>query len=360
MFSNATGRGTWIAAFVLLAAMTGCAPAGSSASSSASPFPSGAAEAVIAVGQRPAIAAVGEGAVWVPNTGDGTVTKIDPHANRVTATLSIGNQLAFYHRDCESKGSVHSFMVTSFHVRDCDLPSAVGVGNGALWVLKNDDQALLRIDPRTLRIVARIPLGFTPFDMEVADNAVWIGGYWVDQLVRVDPASNKVVARFTLPDGVSGIAASAQAVWVASTVAGVVSRIDPTTNNVVQTVTMPCPSICYQGTLPLTIAVDTVAVWVRTVGDGLVARIDPQTNRITATIDVTYPLGRNGQDHVALLAGSLWVSGVSLQRISEQTNQVVGTVGAEATGVVSGFGSLWVTDLFGRMERIDPPRAPSG
>ena len=360
MFTEALGRARPIAALLIVMALAGCAPAGSGVTPSASTAPSGPARAVIALGQRPAIASVGQGAVWVPNTGDGTVTKIDPHANRVTATLSIGNQLAFYHRDCEGKGSVHSFMVTSFHVRDCDLPSAVGAGGGALWVLKNDDQALLRIDPTTQRIVARISLGFVPFDMEVAGNTVWVGGYWVDQLVRIDTASNKIVARLTLPDGVSGIAASSQAVWVASTVAGVVSRVDPSTNSVVQTVPIPCPTTCYQGSLPLAIAVDSMAVWVRTVGDGLVVRIDPQTNRITATIEVSYPLGRNGQDHIALLDGSLWVSGVRLQRIDEQSNRVAGTLGVEATGVVSGFGSLWVTDLFGRMERIDPQRAANG
>src|SRR5207248_3316264 len=127
----------------------------------------------------------GEGAVWVPNTGDGTVSRIDPRSNRVVATLRIGNQLAFYQRDCEAKGSVHSFMGTSFHVRDCDLPSALAVGAGALWILKNDEQMLLRVDPRNQHVVARVPLEFVPFDMAATDNAVWITGYWVDQLVRV-------------------------------------------------------------------------------------------------------------------------------------------------------------------------------
>jgi streptogramin lyase len=314
---------------------------------------------VIGVGQRPGVPAVGDGAVWVPNTGDGTVTRIDPRTNRVNGMLTIGNQLAFYHRDCEGKGSVHSFMVTSFHVRDCDLPSAVGTGSGALWVLQNDQQAVLRIDPRTQRVVARIPLGFTPFDMAASDAAVWVSGYWVDQLVRIDPQSNTIVARLTLPDGVSGIAASAQAVWVASTIAGVVSRIDPTSNTVVQTVTLACPSACYQGSMPLAIAVDDSAVFIRTVGDGLVVRIDPHSNRITATIEVTYPLGRNGEDHIALLDGSLWVAGTRLQRIDEQTNRVSGSIDVLATSVVAGNDSLWITDLRGRVERIDPAGASS-
>lgn len=343
----------------LLLPLMAAACAGATGTPNASPLPSGSAQSVLAVGQRPGVPAPGAGAVWIPNTGDGTVTRIDPQANRVNGTVTIGNQLAFYHRDCEAKGSVHSFMVTSFHVRDCDLPSAAGAGAGALWVLKNDDRAVLRIDPKTQRVVARISLGFVPFDMEVTGDAVWIGGYWVDQLVRIDPRTNLVVARLTLPDGVSGIAASPDGVWVASTIAGVVSRIDPATNSVTNTVTLACPSSCFQGSMPLAIAVDSKAVWVRTVGDGLVVRLDPNSGQVMAMIDVTYPLGRNGLDHIAVLDGSVWVAGVTLQRIDEATNRVSGTVDVEATTVSAGFGSLWITDLQGHVERISPRAATS-
>src|SRR5439155_7255143 len=97
----------------------------------------------------------------------------------------IGNQHAFYQRDCEAKGSVHSVMGTSFHVRDCDLPSALGVGAGALRVLKNDEQMVLRVEPRNQHVVARVPLEFVPFDMAATDNAVWIKGYCDDELVSV-------------------------------------------------------------------------------------------------------------------------------------------------------------------------------
>ena len=332
----------------------GCGIGGLSANPSASANPLGPMEALIAVGQRPGVPVAGEGAVWVPNTGDGTVSRIDPRSNRVVATLRIGNQLAFYQRDCEAKGSVHSFMGTSFHVRDCDLPSALAVGAGALWILKNDEQMLLRVDPRNQHVVARVPLEFVPFDMAATDNAVWITGYWVDQLVRVDPKTNQVVARLTLPDGASGIAVSDQAVWVASTIAGQVSRIDPATNQVVATVALSCPAACYQGSLPLAVAAAPEAIWVRTVGDGLLARIDPQTNRVVSSIDVTYSLGRAGLDHLAVLDDTVWVCGISLQRIDPRTNQVSATVDIDATSVTTGFGSLWITDMRGRVQRINP------
>lgn len=332
----------------------GCANGSTGTNPPVGPSLSGPAEAIIAVGPRPGIPAIVSNAVWVPNTGNGTVSRIDPRTNRVVATLQIGNQLAFYHRDCEGKGSVHSFMVTSFHVRDCDLPSALAGGAGSLWVAKNDDQAVLRVDPANNRVVARIPVGLVPFDMAGSDDGIWVSGYWTDQLVRINPRTNQVAARLTLPDGPSGIAITGQAVWVTSTIAGELIKIDPSTNRVVDTIALDCPTACFQGSLPLTVAATADAIWVRTTGDALLVRIDPHTDRIVTTVSVSYPLGRNGQDHIAAVDDGIWVCGVNLQRIDPETNAQSGTVNVSATSVIGGFGSLWITDILGRVERLRP------
>jgi peptide/nickel transport system substrate-binding protein len=42
------------------------------------------------VGQGPAGIAVGAGGVWVANSGDGTVTRLDPRSGRVTDTIQVG------------------------------------------------------------------------------------------------------------------------------------------------------------------------------------------------------------------------------------------------------------------------------
>ena len=296
----------------------------------------------------------GDGSVWVPNTGDGTISQIDPTTNRVAATINIGNQQAFYKRDCEGKGSVHSYMVNSFHVRDCDLPSAIATGAGSLWVAKNDDQAVLRMDPTTHRVLARIPVGIVPFDMAATDSSVWVTAYWADQLVRIDAKTNQVVARFTVPDGAGGLAVSDQAVWITGTVAGTLTRIDPSTNQVVATIPIDCAGPCYVGSMPLPVLATEDAVWVHAEGIGTLVRVDPQTNRIVARLDVMFGPGRAGLDHMAYLNGSVWLSGESLQRVDPQRNRVSGTIGVSTTSVISGFGSLWITDAAGRVERIAP------
>src|SRR3954470_18473131 len=44
----------------------------------------------IGVGRGPQGVAVGENSVWVTNTVEGTVSQIDPHTSRVTATIRVG------------------------------------------------------------------------------------------------------------------------------------------------------------------------------------------------------------------------------------------------------------------------------
>jgi YVTN family beta-propeller protein len=57
------------------------------------------------VGKHPLAIAVGGGSVWVGNSRDGTLSKIDPETNKVVEKLSIGN-----------------------------APTGLAVGDGSLWV----------------------------------------------------------------------------------------------------------------------------------------------------------------------------------------------------------------------------------
>jgi len=48
----------------------------------------------IRVGAEPTDAAVGLGAIWVTNRGDGTISRIDPVTGDVTDTIEIGAPVA--------------------------------------------------------------------------------------------------------------------------------------------------------------------------------------------------------------------------------------------------------------------------
>lgn len=311
--------------------------------------------ATIAVGDRPGTPAAGAGAVWVPNTGAGTVSKIDPSTNRVVQTVRVGDAHDFYTRVCEPYGSVHSFMGTTFNIRRCDLPSAVAPAQGTVWITRNDQQSLIGVDPRDGRQLASIPLSVTPFNLAATDGALWVTSYQNDSIVRADPGTGRVVSVTQEPgQGPSGIAVGEGATWVTNSRAGTVVRIDPTTNQVTATIPIECPRACEIGPVPLAVATGFGAVWVRNEGNGTLSRIDPKSNRVVATVNVDAFYGRDGQDAIAVTPNALFLSGLSLQRVDPITNRVTRLSSETAITLTYGMGSLWLTDITGRIIRIDP------
>jgi len=322
--------------------------------------PNGPLLATIAVGLRPATPVVGLGAIWVPNTGDGTLSRIDPASNRTVATFRVGNAEPFYQSVCRPYGSIHSWMVTTFHVRRCDLPSSVAIGNGLVWVAKNDTKEILALDPKDGRRVAAIPIGVTPFELKANDQALWVTSYDDNVVVRIDIRSKTVVQTITQLGGPSGLALDGDTVWVAVSRSGTVVRIDARTNQVVATIPIPCSATCWSAPTPLPVAVSNGAVWVRNEGIGTMSRIDPTSNTVAATLDVNTFNGRSGQDAIAVSPSGLWLGGVRLEEIDPRTNRDAQTIDQPGIALAYGDGSLWVTDIVGHVLRIDPRQAGGG
>ena len=96
-------------------------------------------------------------------------------------------------------------------------PLAVAVGNGSVWVITSRG-SLLRIDPRTLSIVHRIPMSAErPTLLAVGAGSVWTANHTGYSVSEIDPRTNKVVR--TIPLGSysaipCGIAATRNTVFV--------------------------------------------------------------------------------------------------------------------------------------------------
>jgi YVTN family beta-propeller protein len=295
----------------------------------------------IPVGAGPLGLAAGAGAVWVPNIGDGTLSRIDPTTNTVVATIDVGANPA----DFQTVAS---------------MPIAVAASDTAVWVTRyNGSDAthlvrdLLRIDPATNAIVATIPLDVTPHFIALGDGALWILSSEHNAVLRVDTATNQVVATIPVAHPLA-LAVGEGAVWVSSgpstSTSGPVTRtvvkIDSASNTVVGTIDVD------QNTLYLTAGAG--AVWLADVTTNEVLRIDPATYAVTARIHVVL---------AALLAvddGVLWAQSGQLRtlsRIDLASNTVVATYPSAGLGgpIVVADGAVWVTDsTVGTVIRIDP------
>ena len=85
----------------------------------------------IAVGGGPTGVTVSAGSVWVANSLDGTVTRVDPARDAVVATIPVG-----------------------------DGPDAIAAAAGAVWVVNEFGGNISRVDPRKgVRRIARSPSG---------------------------------------------------------------------------------------------------------------------------------------------------------------------------------------------------------
>jgi len=309
-------------------------------------------QAEMHVGRDAAPPLVAAGAVWVANEADGTVSRIDPRANKVVATIQIGDPQVMVAAGC-GPGSVHSFMYFTLLNRRCDVPSSLTWDGRSLWAADNVAPGLDRIDPGTNRVVQRIALDADPFDLAWGYGSLWVSSYFHEprELLRVDPATGQVLATITdVTLGATGLAVGDGAVWVASTYGNLVARIDPATNRVIATI----PVEQY----PLAVTVGSGAIWVRNEESSSVSRIDPATNRVVATIrGIFMSDGRTGEDAMALTSQGLWAASVQLVRVDTAHNRIAAKIDASGGGVSAGFGSLWLTSVVGTVQRIDPRSA---
>jgi YVTN family beta-propeller protein len=148
---------------------------------------------------------IGEGSVWA--IGGFGIVRIDPATNTVLATIPVAQGIA----------------------GRCPTPSAVAVGEHAVWVA-NEFQTfspiglsnkpapkrgtVSRIDPETNAVVVTIPVGHDPFAIAVADGAVWVANRTDFTISRIDPQTNRVVATIPIGNRPEGLAAGDGAVWV--------------------------------------------------------------------------------------------------------------------------------------------------
>jgi len=220
-------------------------------------------ERSIALPSTPTGLAVGEGSVWVAQGLVGSVTEIDPSLNAVSDTLGGLAPRSNAGAIAVGEGSVWfvSGIGTIVRIAGSEAesgfagagPSAVAVGGGAVWVANRSDNAVVRINPRTISVVKTISVGRDPRGIAFADGLVWVANDGDDAVTRIDAASGSTT---TIPvgDGPSAIAVGAGAVWVVNRDDATVSRIDPETNEVVATIAL--------AHRPAGIAVSDDTVWV--------------------------------------------------------------------------------------------------
>lgn len=140
----------------------------------------------VATGNAPTAVAAGFGDLWVTDSFENTVTRVDP-GGVVVAPIPVGRG-----------------------------PVAVAVGADAVWVADSLDDAIVRIDPETNSVVHTIPVGRSPGSIAVEAGAVWVANKHGGTISRIDSETNEVVDTIELASSPAGLAVAAGSVWVTS------------------------------------------------------------------------------------------------------------------------------------------------
>lgn len=135
-------------------------------------------------GFRSAIA-LGAGSLWMADSLNGAVRRIDPATGTVTRTIPLS-----------------------------DGANAMAFGHGAVWVANAREDSVLRIRPRTNSIERAISVGEDPVALAVGADAIWVANSGDGTVSRIDPATSTVTDTIRVGHRPLGVAVAGGLVWL--------------------------------------------------------------------------------------------------------------------------------------------------
>jgi streptogramin lyase len=265
--------------------------------------------------------------VWVGCRGDGQLRRFDASTGATTAIIGAGSS----------------------------PPHSLAAGGGAVWTVGRGP-VLTRVDAASGKTAQNVIVGESAY-LWYAAGSVWVADDAASKLLRIDPATRQVQARIDTGSGTSSFVTDGTRAWITNHRDATLDRIDLATNAVTHLGKLP-------GEAPERMALLAGSLWVTGRGTDLL-RVDPETGAVQAAIEI----GTGGID-VAAAGGRIWVANASaaddrqgmpvmqhLYVVNPATNTIAETLTPTGRLVVDGLASdgttLWIADVSGgRLYRV--------
>jgi streptogramin lyase len=246
------------------------------------------------------------------------------------------------------------------------VPSAevawITYGAGSLWISRATAWEVDRVSLNPLSVVSRTKIQ-DPFDVAVGFGSVWVPQFDPYQWSRIGASTNKV-SKTAPATGPTAAVVDHGFVWILEHRSRSILKISPATGTVVKTI-----PVVTGGSVPERLAAGFGSLWTTDPQSSSIARIDEASGRQRVEIVLPkeplwnpYPIATGG--------GSVWVgTDHGVGRIDPVTNQLTGelklayanpTCGPSTqstciNGITYANGSVWATDWAGKqVVRIAP------
>ena len=169
--------------------------------------------------------AYGIDSLWLTNSVEGTVWKVDPTSGKRTKEIPVGPGLrgiavtkTAVWVTSETAGTVTQLDPTSGSivrvVQVGNGPGAVAVGEGSVWVANAYDGTVSRLDPASAKVTATIRVGTGPRSIATTRGRVFVANETSENVSMIDPRSGDVLREIALSNAPMGLAADGDRVWV--------------------------------------------------------------------------------------------------------------------------------------------------
>jgi YVTN family beta-propeller protein len=285
--------------------------------------------ATIPVGRRPGPVAYADGSVWVANLRDATLTRIDAKARRTSGTTPLGGS----------------------------YPMALAAGGDVVWSADPSTASVKRISgtsvreidihnpvcsPTSCKMVQETTPCPTHISVALGGGDVWVTcgpAFGRATLSAIDPATGRqATTEYTAANDPAAVVFANGHLWVADRDTNSVTELDPADRSVVQTITVAA------GPSALTASADSI--WVLGSEQDAVSRVRITSNTGSPVMTIIHV----GPAPVAIAAGdgAVWVANSgddTVSRIDPQTDRVTATVkiGAVPAGIAVGPDTVWVS-----------------
>jgi YVTN family beta-propeller protein len=265
----------------------------------------------VPVGTRPGAVTFGFGSLWVANQDDQTISRVDPGSLQTLGNITLPNpptglaagagaiwvaqadpaeasvSLSAIDPQFNNVGPARRF--ATLYPGDT---AAVATQGATVWLAPGSGD-LTQLDASTTKILRHIDPNSGPTAIAVGDGAVWLTDPAANTVTRVAPTGP--LKAIPVGNGPGAVAVGAGGVWVADSLDDSIKQIDPSTQSASTTIPV--------GRSPVAVSVGAGSVWVANSGDGTVTRIDPRTDKVLAKIAV----GGSPQA-ITIARGRVWVT----------------------------------------------------